>query len=101
MRELLSLLGNPQERLKIVHVAGTKGKGSTSAMIASVLSAAGYRTGLYTSPHIDRVEERLIIDGVPCSEEDFIALVERLRPIVRTTRSYEAEDEWGAGTYLF
>jgi dihydrofolate synthase / folylpolyglutamate synthase len=83
MRELLSLLDNPQERLKIVHVAGTKGKGSTSAMIASVLSAAGYRTGLYTSPHVDRVEERLIIDGERCGEGDFIALVERLRPIVR------------------
>ena len=49
-RELLSLLGNPQNELKFVHVAGTNGKGSTCAMLASILQAAGYRTGLYTSP---------------------------------------------------
>ena len=53
MRELLGRLGNPQEGMPIVHVAGTKGKGSTSAMVAAVLSAAGYRTGLFTSPHLD------------------------------------------------
>ena len=56
MRALLERLGNPQDRLRIVHVAGTKGKGSTSAMIAAVLQAAGYRTGLFTSPHLERVE---------------------------------------------
>ena len=63
MRELLARLGNPQQALRIVHVAGTKGKGSTAAMIAGVLSLAGYRTGLYSSPHLDRVEERLAIGG--------------------------------------
>src|SRR5262245_53303599 len=57
MRSLMALLGNPQERLRIVHVAGSKGKGSTAAMLATVLSAAGYRTGLFTSPHLERVEE--------------------------------------------
>src|SRR5580698_1550090 len=56
MRRLLTLLGDPQKQLRIVHVAGTKGKGSTAGMIAAVLSAAGYRTGLYTSPHLERVE---------------------------------------------
>lgn len=55
MRELLARLGNPQDALKIVHLAGTKGKGSTAATIESVLRAAGYRTGLYSSPHLDRV----------------------------------------------
>ena len=61
MRELLHRLGDPQQRhLPIVHVAGTKGKGSTAAMMAAVLSAAGYRTGLFTSPHLDRVEERIV-----------------------------------------
>ena len=54
MRALLDRLGNPQDKLPIIHVAGTKGKGSTSAMIASVLQAAGYRTGLFTSPHLER-----------------------------------------------
>ncbi len=82
MRELLVRLGNPHDRLKIVHVAGTKGKGSTSAMLASILSAAGYRTGLYTSPHLDRLEERVMVDGIPCSAAEFSNLVDRLRPIV-------------------
>jgi dihydrofolate synthase / folylpolyglutamate synthase len=82
MRELLAQLGNPQERLKIIHVAGTKGKGSTSAMIAAALSAAGYRCGLYTSPHLDRLEERIMVDGRACSEAEFVALVEKVRPIV-------------------
>src|SRR5262249_24524026 len=81
-RELMRRLGDPQDRLRIVHVAGTKGKGSTSAMIAAVLSAAGYRTGLYTSPHLDRLEERFRIDGQPCSAAELAALVDRVRPIV-------------------
>ncbi len=82
MRELLGRLGNPHAAVPIVHVAGTKGKGSTSAMIAAVLSAAGYRTGLFTSPHLDRVEERIAIDGRPCSGDDLADLVERIRPAV-------------------
>ncbi|HTM52998.1 MAG TPA: hypothetical protein VL175_03180, partial [Pirellulales bacterium] len=56
MRRLLARLGDPQHALSIVHIAGTKGKGSTAATIASILRAAGYRTGLYSSPHLDRVE---------------------------------------------
>ncbi len=82
MRELLSRLGDPHKRYPIVHVAGTKGKGSTSAMIASILSAAGYRTGLYTSPHLDQVEERMTIDGSPCSDKEFAHLITRLREAV-------------------
>jgi len=82
MRELLRLLGNPHERLPIVHVAGTKGKGSVSAMTAAMLSAAGYRTGLFTSPHLERVEERICIDGRPCPPDDWTELIERVRPAV-------------------
>jgi dihydrofolate synthase/folylpolyglutamate synthase len=89
MHELLGRLGNPHERLKVVHIAGTKGKGSTAAMIAAMLSAAGYRTGLYTSPHLDRVEERLMIDGRACSPEQFVKLLNRVRPAVE---SIEARD---------
>src|SRR5687767_508676 len=66
MRRLMSLLGDPHLGLKAVHIAGTKGKGSTAAMIASVLEAAGYRTGLYTSPHLERIEERIVVDGQSC-----------------------------------
>jgi dihydrofolate synthase/folylpolyglutamate synthase len=82
MRELLARLGNPQDQLQIVHVAGTKGKGSTSAMIASALASAGYRVGLYTSPHLERVEERLSINGVPCPSDRLEAYLGRIKPIV-------------------
>ncbi|HEY4312664.1 MAG TPA: folylpolyglutamate synthase/dihydrofolate synthase family protein [Pirellulales bacterium] len=82
VQELLGQVGNPHQQIPIVHVAGTKGKGSTSAMIAAVLTAAGYRTGLFTSPHLERLEERIAIDAQPCSSEELVALVERLRPVV-------------------
>lgn len=70
MRELLRRLGNPQDRLRIVHVAGSKGKGSTSAMLAAILERAGHRTGLFTSPHLCRVEERFQVDGVPITADE-------------------------------
>jgi dihydrofolate synthase/folylpolyglutamate synthase len=82
MRDLLARLGNPQDSLPIIHVAGTKGKGSTSAMIAAALSAAAYSTGLFTSPHLERLEERFRVDGRMCSEQELAALVDRLRPVV-------------------
>jgi dihydrofolate synthase/folylpolyglutamate synthase len=63
MRALLARLANPQQRLRIVHVAGSKGKGSTAAMLAAILHQAGYRVGLFTSPHLCRVEERIAVDG--------------------------------------
>ena len=71
--QLLEALGSPQEQLKFVHIAGTNGKGSTAAMTASILTQAGLRTGLYTSPHLWRFHERFQIDGVPMGDE---ALVE-------------------------
>ena len=75
MRELLARLGNPHQGLSIVHVAGTKGKGSTAAMIGSMLRAAGYRTGLYSSPHLHRVEERMMVDGVICPPDELNELI--------------------------
>lgn len=65
IRRLLERLGNPQKGMKFVHIAGSNGKGSTAAMLASVLTAAGWRTGLYTSPHLWRFHERFQVDGVP------------------------------------
>src|SRR6188474_1523524 len=65
MRHLLALLGDPQHRLRIVHVAGSKGKGSTSALFASILQQDGYRVGLFTSPHLVAVEERIQVDRAP------------------------------------
>jgi dihydrofolate synthase / folylpolyglutamate synthase len=82
MRRLLRRLGDPQDTLKIVHVAGTKGKGSTAAMIASALSASGVVTGLFCSPHLHRLEERFRVDGVEATREDLISLVDAVRPAV-------------------
>ncbi|MGD0900804.1 MAG: folylpolyglutamate synthase/dihydrofolate synthase family protein, partial [Thermoguttaceae bacterium] len=82
MEELLDRLGRPDRGLPVVHVAGTKGKGSTSAMIAAALSAAGLRTGLYTSPHLEGVEERMRIDGHPCDPGELVDLIDLVRPAV-------------------
>ena len=73
MRIVLDTMGNPQVQGRIVHVAGTNGKGSTSAMIASGLKASGLRTGLYTSPHLHQPTERIQIDGTPVSDGEFAA----------------------------
>jgi dihydrofolate synthase/folylpolyglutamate synthase len=81
MRVLLAAIGNPHASQRIIHVAGTKGKGSTATMIASILTAAGIRTGLFTSPHLDRVEERFTVDGRQCDRGQFTRLVRRLRAV--------------------
>jgi dihydrofolate synthase / folylpolyglutamate synthase len=78
MRRLLALLGDPHLGLRAVHIAGTKGKGSTAAMLAAVLQAAGLKTGLYTSPHLSAIEERIAIDGRRCTSDDFTALAAEL-----------------------
>src|SRR5262249_42284779 len=75
MKALLRLLGQPHERLRGLHLAGSKGKGSTSAMLASVLRHAGYRTGLFTSPHLSRVEERIQVDGQPISADELTSVL--------------------------
>ena len=72
VRLLLEALGNPQEKLKFVHIAGTNGKGSTAAMTASILQKAGYRTGLYTSPYIYRFHERMQVNGQQIADEDLV-----------------------------
>src|SRR4051794_12434494 len=74
MRRLLRRLGDPQEALRIVHVAGTKGKGSTAALLASALSASGVTTGLFCSPHLHRLEERFRVDGEEATGDELIAL---------------------------
>jgi dihydrofolate synthase/folylpolyglutamate synthase len=84
IRELLRRLGDPHAGLRIVHVAGTKGKGSTSAMIAAACEAAGLRAGLYTSPHMERLEERFVVGDEPCTAAELVGLVERVRPIAET-----------------
>jgi dihydrofolate synthase/folylpolyglutamate synthase len=82
MRMLLKKLGNPQEHFRSVHVAGTKGKGSTCTMIAAMLQATGYKVGLYTSPHLVDVRERITINGSMISQADFARLVRTVEPMV-------------------
>ena len=78
IEELLARLGHPERALRFVHVAGTNGKGSTSVMIAAALSAAGYRTGLYTSPHLLRMNERMRLDGVEITDAELAGVVTSL-----------------------
>ena len=84
MRELLQKLSNPERSYKVIHVAGTKGKGSVSALCASALRAAGYRTGFYTSPHLVDYAERIQADGHDLPHERLAELVEEIRPVVET-----------------
>jgi len=82
MFALMEELGNPQNAYPILHVAGTKGKGSVSALCASALRAAGYRVGLYTSPHLLDYVERIQVNGEPISHEELVELVEEIQPHV-------------------
>lgn len=88
MKRLLAALGDPQEKLRCLHVAGTNGKGSVSAFAESVLRAAGHRTGLYTSPHLVEFAERIRIEGVNAAPADIDAAINRLR---------DATAGWGEG----
>jgi len=101
MRELLRRLGlekylydqsyaHPRPTVPLVHIAGTKGKGSTASMVAAALTAAGLRTGLYTSPHLHCLEERFRIDGLPCSPQQTVQLVEQIEPILAASHDAPA-----------
>ncbi|MGD2058116.1 MAG: folylpolyglutamate synthase/dihydrofolate synthase family protein [Anaerolineales bacterium] len=85
VRDLLALLGNPQDQYKTYHIAGTKGKGSVSALISSALRAADYKVGLYTSPHLLRFNERIQVNGQEVSDDEIVDLVNRVRPSVEAT----------------
>src|SRR5579862_500899 len=88
MRRLLELAGNPHQRFRSVLIAGTKGKGSTAAMLACISQAAGQRTGLYTSPHLNTHRERYRIDGELISQDEFARRLMGVRQIVER---YDAE----------
>ena len=80
-RELLGKLGNPEKKLKFIHIAGTNGKGSTAAMLSSILEEAGYHVGLYTSPFINRFNERMQIDHEQIPDGELAELTEQIRPL--------------------
>lgn len=84
--ELLRRLGNPQDSFRKIHIAGTDGKGSTSAMISTILRASGVRTGLYTSPHIIDFNERISVDGENISDDELSRLTAIMRPMVEDMR---------------
>jgi dihydrofolate synthase/folylpolyglutamate synthase len=79
MRRLILSLGNPHLKLKFIHIAGTKGKGSTAIIISRILSAAGYRTGLFTSPHLVDIRERIQVNNRPISKQSFARALEQIR----------------------
>ncbi len=83
-QELLAKMGNPEKKLKFVHIAGTNGKGSTAAMTASILQKAGYKVGLYTSPYIYRFHERMQVNGTEISDEDLICVTEYVKPLAQS-----------------
>lgn len=81
-KKLCKHLGNPHKAFKSIHVAGTNGKGSSSHMLAAILSEAGYKTGLYTSPHLKHFNERIKVDGIPVSEEFIVDFVQLVKPTI-------------------
>lgn len=96
------MLGAPTRDIPVVHVTGTKGKGSTSAMIAGILQAAGYRVGLFQSPHLVRLEERFQINRKPCSTEVLEAILAEIRPVVEQLDADEeaGRTQWGKVTWF-
>ncbi|MBQ9806925.1 MAG: bifunctional folylpolyglutamate synthase/dihydrofolate synthase [Clostridia bacterium] len=92
-QELCEKLGNPERKLRFVHVAGTNGKGSFCAMLESILRAAGYKTGLYTSPFIRRFNERMQINGLPISNEELAKITEYVKPFADSMEETPTEFE--------
>jgi dihydrofolate synthase / folylpolyglutamate synthase len=81
MQQLMKLLGNPEQKYKVIHVAGTNGKGSVASMVASMLRSAGHKVGLYTSPHLVRFNERIVVDGIEISDDELEKYVEKLKTL--------------------
>ncbi len=79
---ICDFLGNPQNKFKTIHIAGTNGKGSTSHMLASILQEAGYKTGLYTSPHLYDFRERIKVNGIMCSETFVTSFTNKMKPLI-------------------
>ena len=96
VNKLLDNLGNPHKKGRFVHVAGTNGKGSVSAMIASALTQSGYKTGLYTSPHLITFRERIKINGDMISEDEVVDEVKRLKEAAKNIEGLTFFDIWTA-----
>ena len=82
MRGLVQRLGSPELKYPVIHVAGTKGKGSVCTMLGSILTTSGFRTGVYTSPHMETIHQRMAVDGQLVTDDQMLAVFERFEPIV-------------------
>ncbi|WDC83539.1 Mur ligase family protein [Caloramator sp. mosi_1] len=82
IERMCELLGNPQDSLKVIHVGGTNGKGSTVTFISNILIEEGYRVGIYTSPHLERFTERIKINNEEISENDVVRLIEGMKQVI-------------------
>ncbi len=91
--ELLSLMGNPEKKLKFVHIAGTNGKGSTASMTANILEKAGYTVGLYTSPYIFTFNERMRVNGENISDDELVSVTEFVKPLAEKMEDSPTEFE--------
>ena len=91
--ELCALLGNPQDQLRFIHVAGTNGKGSTCAMLSKILCAQGYRTGLFVSPFVDRFNERIQFNNEPIADDELAEIITEIAPVVETMENAPTEFE--------
>ena len=92
-RELLDRVGSPDKQLEFIHIAGTNGKGSTAAMLASILQSAGYRTGLYTSPFITRFNERMRVNGADIPDDTLARITEAVKPVADAMADHPTEFE--------
>ena len=99
MRSFAAELSNPERAVPVIHIAGTNGKGSVAAMVAAILRAAGHRTGLYTSPHLVRLGERVQVDGVALTDAEIMAYTRELMPLAE--RLEAAKPDWGPSFFEF
>ena len=99
-KRALERLGNPQDNLNVIHVAGTNGKGSVCAYMSNALMTQGYRVGLFTSPHLVKVNERIRINGVMISDEDFLKYYQRVRVVSEEIQS-EGKDGLAFFDFMF
>ncbi|AET70612.1 folylpolyglutamate synthase/dihydrofolate synthase [Desulfosporosinus orientis DSM 765] len=102
IQELLKRIGNPESALRVVHVGGTNGKGSTTVMIARILREAGHQVGVFTSPHMHDYRERMVINGLKISKEDVIEMIRRVRPHLENmvAEGFEHPTEFEVSTAL-
>lgn len=100
MRQLLDRLGNPQSSYPAIHVAGTKGKGSVTTMVGSILTASGFRAGVYTSPHLEKINQRMAIAGTPITDAQLLDVLTQMQPTIEEMDQEAAQTNGNALTFF-